>query len=1064
MFKRIAAIIAGILMSIFASSPTVLAQNVPLPEDVRLPPMPPITVKLSGQTDLMPIEISEVDITANINGVLAETEITMKFFNPNQRLLEGELSFPLPPEAFVSGYALDVDGRLVDGVIVEKTKARVVFEEITRQGIDPGLAEQSAGNTFKTRLYPLFAGQTRTVKIRYISPVVITDEPSGRMAYYVQPLRFPNKLNHFGLTLKVAAAQKPPVVQGGSLANLEFQNWQTIYTASTELKDIELTEDLYVALMTRPEESLAVQKAREGAFFAWHRLLDLNAFNVNAEQPEGVPVVLWDASLSREKSEHGREIDFLRAALKDAPKITLIVFRNTPEEPVEFASVEELAKTLEGVVYDGGTCLAAALDAVPQDSNVFLFCDGLDTLSAADALKATPDFRLSAFFADKDQNAPFLRGLASKTGGICADLRTVSIQDALKLLASPALVVSQVELDDQDITQEISWKLDGSRLFVAGPLAVDNAQALRVTVKCGGQTEAFEFALSNCDELQDGEILRTFFGQLKIAQLIADGASDQQLLAAGREFQLVTPNTSLLVLDSLQQYLQYRIRPPESLPEMRAQYDAHFSGQDTPPEDDSFALQPNDAKQVKQLWDGLVSWHNKDFPKTLTTLPPAPEPIDGLAAADLDEEDGVGAIEFAMEPPPGTYAAAAPALGYASRDADDGGAAMRARSNDGAMSEPASESPTSASSSAKTTLQAWNSQAPYLEALAQADDNAYEAYLKQRKDYETSPGFYMDCADAFAKAGQPALAVRVLTNLAEIELENKALLRILGYKLRFLGELEQAETVFRRVVTMAREEPQSYRDLALTLDDEEKFQEAVDAMMTIVNFKFDSRFPEIEAIALTEINRIIARAERKGIKIKNVDDQYRHLIDADIRIVLNWDADMMDIDLWTTDPFSVKCYYGFRLTPTGGRNSRDFTQGYGPEEFMIREALPGEYKIEANYFGSHSQKVLGPVTLYTEVYTNYGRPNETREVLTCRLAENKEVVLIGSITQDGAVRTPFHAVPFDYQVKKGDTLESIARKQLGDASRVEEILALNPQLSPDEPPKVGSIIKLPASK
>ena len=1049
MFHFIKGVIAT--MSIIASALAVNAQI--------FPPLPPVMVKLSDQS-LLPIEISEAEITANINGVIAQTEMTLKFFNPNHQILEGELSFPLPPEAFVSGYALDVNGQMVDGVIVEKTKARVVFEEITRQGIDPGLAEQSAGNTFKTRLYPLPANGTRTIKIRYIAPVVITDEAAGRMAYYVQPLRFPDKLNHFRLTLNVASAQKPPVVQAGSLANMEFKNWQTIYTASTELKDIALTEDLYVALMTRPEESLALQKARKDNFFLYHKILNINELDKNITKLSTTPVVLWDASLSREKSEHDREIDFLKTVLKDATKITLIVFRNVPEAPVEFTSMEELAKALADIVYDGGTNLPTALATVPKGSDTYLFCDGLDTLATAEALKKTPDFRLSAFYADKDQNAPFLRGLATKTGGICADLRTVSIADAMKLLASPTLVVSKVELDGQDVSQEIFWRLDGSRLFVAGKLA-DNAQALRITVKCGSQEQVFDLPLANCDKLPDGEILRTFFGQMKIAQLIADGAEDAKLLAAGREFQLVTPNTSLIVLDSLQQYLQYRIRPPESLPEMRAQYDARFSEKDTPPEDEAFSLKPNDPKQVTQLWNGLVAWHKKDFPKTqpVAKSEPVPEPVDGagmLHYRALSESiDGEVMRSFAAP------AGAVPSYGAASTDAN----AFAEESSSALAREAIADDEKSAqSSNAKTTLQAWNSQAPYLEALAQAGDKAYEAYLKQRKDYETSPGFYMDCADALAKAGQKDLAVRVLTNLAEIELENKALLRILGYKLRFLGELPLAEAVFRRVVTMAQEEPQSYRDLALTLDDEEKFQEAVDTMMTIVNFKFDSRFPEIEAIAITEINRIIARAERKGIKIQNVDEQYRRLIDTDIRIVLNWDADMMDIDLWTTDPFNVKCYYGYRLTPTGGRNSCDFTQGYGPEEFMIREALKGEYKIEANYFGSHSQKVLGPVTLYTEVYTNYGRPDEKREVLTCRLAYNKEVVFIGSITSDGAVRAPHHDAPFDYQVKKGDTLESIAKEQLGDASRVDDILALNPQLSPDQKLKVGAIIKLPPTK
>ena len=92
-------------------------------------------------------------------------------------------------------------------------------------------------------------------------------------------------------------------------------------------------------------------------------------------KPSATPVVLWDASLSREKSEHDREIEFLKTALKDATKITLVVFRNVPEAPVVFASVDDLAKALADIVYDGGTNLAAALAAVPKGSDAYLFCD-----------------------------------------------------------------------------------------------------------------------------------------------------------------------------------------------------------------------------------------------------------------------------------------------------------------------------------------------------------------------------------------------------------------------------------------------------------------------------------------------------------------------------------------------------------------------------------------------------------------------------------------------------------------------------------------------------------------
>ena len=77
--------------------------------------------------------------------------------------------------------------------------------------------------------------------------------------------------------------------------------------------------------------------------------------------------------------------------------------------------------------------------------------------------------------------------------------------------------------------------------------------------------------------------------------------------------------------------------------------------------------------------------------------------------------------------------------------------------------------------------------------------------------------------------------------------------------------------------------------------------------------------------------------------------------------VLGWDADDTDIDLWVTDPNGERAFYGHRLTYQGGRMSQDFTGGYGPEEFALRVAKPGRYKVQAQFYG-HRQQVVAPAT------------------------------------------------------------------------------------------------------
>jgi uncharacterized protein YfaP (DUF2135 family) len=167
------------------------------------------------------------------------------------------------------------------------------------------------------------------------------------------------------------------------------------------------------------------------------------------------------------------------------------------------------------------------------------------------------------------------------------------------------------------------------------------------------------------------------------------------------------------------------------------------------------------------------------------------------------------------------------------------------------------------------------------------------------------------------------------------------------------------------------------------------------------------RFAEIELIALEELNRLIVVAQRLpeptrvAVRLPDMDRRLRGLLDLDLRIVMSWDADLTDIDIWVTEPTGEKADYTNQLTAIGGSVSRDFTQGYGPEEYALRDLVPGTYRIQANYYGSQQQKLIGSVTLRVVVFTNYGRPDEDMREITVRLPEAKSVVDVGSVDLAG---------------------------------------------------------------
>jgi hypothetical protein len=62
-----------------------------------------------------------------------ETTLCMKFANNSKEELECELIFPLPEGSTICGYSIDIQGKMVEGVIVQKELAKKAFESQVRR-------------------------------------------------------------------------------------------------------------------------------------------------------------------------------------------------------------------------------------------------------------------------------------------------------------------------------------------------------------------------------------------------------------------------------------------------------------------------------------------------------------------------------------------------------------------------------------------------------------------------------------------------------------------------------------------------------------------------------------------------------------------------------------------------------------------------------------------------------------------------------------------------------------------------------------------------------------------
>ena len=241
--------------------------------------------------------------------------------------------------------------------------------------------------------------------------------------------------------------------------------------------------------------------------------------------------------------------------------------------------------------------------------------------------------------------------------------------------------------------------------------------------------------------------------------------------------------------------------------------------------------------------------------------------------------------------------------------------------------------------------------------------------------------------------GEKSTALRILSNISEMELENYQLLRILAKRLEQLEFNHLAISIYREILELREEEPQSYRDLGLALAKVGKYQESIKHLYNVITTKWDSRFPKIELIALNELNNIIVKSPF-ALKTSFIDKRFLKNLPMDIRVVMEWDADNTDIDLWVIDPNKEKCYYSHKNTKIRGRISNDFTGGYGPEVFMLKDAIKGSYTIKANFYGHSQQKITGFTTIQVKFIRDFGLKTETVKEVTVRLKNRKDVITI----------------------------------------------------------------------
>ncbi|MCC6526492.1 MAG: tetratricopeptide repeat protein [Polyangiaceae bacterium] len=113
------------------------------------------------------LELRDLTVDVHVEDGVARTTIDQTWFNPRTRQLEGVYSFPVPHGAALSRLAMYVDGRRMEGATVGRSEGREIYESIVHERRDPALLEWMGGDAFRMRVFPLPPRREKRIFLEY---------------------------------------------------------------------------------------------------------------------------------------------------------------------------------------------------------------------------------------------------------------------------------------------------------------------------------------------------------------------------------------------------------------------------------------------------------------------------------------------------------------------------------------------------------------------------------------------------------------------------------------------------------------------------------------------------------------------------------------------------------------------------------------------------------------------------------------------------------------------------------------------------------------------------------
>ena len=395
------------------------------------------------------LEIKEHTVQVTINNGIAVTKVTQVFHNTEKRQVEALYTFPVPRGASVANFSMWINGKEMVGEVLEKQRAREIYNSYKQMRRDPGLLEQTDYRTFEMRIFPIPPDADQKVEISYYQELNFDNDT----ATYVYPLATATRkgidthtAGKFAIGFDIKSAvpitelDSPSHGAAFAVAKHSENYWQ----ANLEATGGSLARDMVVSCrVARPSTGMdLITSRREGedGFFC----LTLTAGQDVAEKQESMDYV-FVVDVSGSMADDGKLLvskDSVAAFLNelgDADRFEVMTFNIKPYlafsqlQPATAENKKRANEYLAGQQARGGTVLHPAIATAykyattDRPLNVIILSDGLTEQQERQGLyqqiQSRPgNTRVFCIGVGNDVNRQLLEQLAEESGGLSAFL------------------------------------------------------------------------------------------------------------------------------------------------------------------------------------------------------------------------------------------------------------------------------------------------------------------------------------------------------------------------------------------------------------------------------------------------------------------------------------------------------------------------------------------------------------------------------------------------------------------------------------------------------------------